>query len=221
MKRLAPGVWRLKEAPRPLINVYLAEDVLIDAGRRWDRKRIFAELDGVEISAVALTHVHPDHQGCAKYVCDARGVPLACHAGDVEAMEGRRKVRGTDDLLSRFYDRIWTGPPHKVDRVLEEGDEIAGFRVVHAPGHAPGEVIFFRDSDRVAICGDVVRNMSYLTTLAGVREPPDALTPDPPENRRSIQKLAALEPSLILPGHGPAITDMAAFGHFVAALPVD
>ena len=46
-----------------------------------------------------------------------------------------------------------------------EGDEVAGFRVVHAPGHARGEVIFFRDSDRVAICGDVIRNMSYATAL--------------------------------------------------------
>jgi hydroxyacylglutathione hydrolase len=221
MKRLAPGVWRLKEVPRPVINVYLAEDVLIDAGRRWDRKRIFAELEGVEISAVALTHVHPDHQGCAKAVCDARGVPLACHGDDVDAMEGRRSVGATDWWLGRIYDRLWTGPPHKVDRVLAEGDEVAGFRVVHAPGHAPGEVIFFRDSDRVAICGDVIRNMSYLTTLAGVREPPDGLTPDPAENRRSIRKLAALEPSLILPGHGPEVTDIAAFNRFVAALPVD
>jgi hydroxyacylglutathione hydrolase len=221
MKRLAPGVWRLKEAPRPVINVYLAEDVLIDAGRRWDRKRIFAELEGVEISAVALTHVHPDHQGCAKAVCDAREVPLACHAGDVDAMEGRRSVGATDWWLGKIYDRLWTGPPHKVDRVLAEGDEVAGFRVVHAPGHAPGEVIFFRDSDRVAICGDVIRNMSYVTTLAGVREPPDGLTPDPAENRRSIRKLAALEPSLILPGHGPEVTDIAAFNRFAAALPVD
>ena len=221
MKRLAPGVWRLKEVPRPVINVYLAEDVLIDAGRRWDRKRIFAELDGVEISAVALTHVHPDHQGCAKWVCDAKGVPLAVHADDVDAMEGRRSVAATDWWLGKIYDRLWTGPPRKVDRVLAEGDEVAGFRVVHAPGHAPGEVIFFRDSDRVAICGDVIRNMSYLTTLAGVREPPDGLTPDPAENRRSIRKLAALEPSLILPGHGPEVTDIAAFNRFVAALPVD
>ncbi len=44
MKYLAPGVWRLKEVPLPGVNVYLAEDVLIDAGRRWDRRRIFAEL---------------------------------------------------------------------------------------------------------------------------------------------------------------------------------
>jgi hydroxyacylglutathione hydrolase len=221
MKRLAPDVWRLKEFPGPTINVYLAEDVLIDAGRRWDRRRIFAELEGVEISEVALTHVHPDHQGCAKWVCEARGVPLACHADDVDAMEGRRKVGATDWWLGRVYDHLWTGPPHKVDRVLTEGDEVAGFRVVHAPGHAPGEVILFRESDRVTICGDVVRNMSYLTGLPGVRQPPDELTPDPAENRRSIRKLAALEPSLVLPGHGPAITDMDELARFTAALPVD
>jgi hydroxyacylglutathione hydrolase len=221
MKRLAPGVWRVKEFPGPTINVYLAENVLIDAGRKWDRKRIFAELEGVEIAELALTHVHPDHQGCAKWVCEAREVPLACHAGDVDAMEGRAPVGSGAALLPRIYDRIWTGPPHTVDRVLAEGDEVAGFRVVHAPGHAPGEVIFFRDSDRVAICGDVVRNMSYATALPGVRQPPDEMTYDPVENRRSIRKLAALEPSLILPGHGPAITDMAKFDAFVAALPVD
>jgi hydroxyacylglutathione hydrolase len=221
MKRLAPGVWRLKELPMPTINVYLAEDVLIDAGRSWDRRRIFGELEGVEISALALTHVHPDHQGSAKAVCDAREVPLAVHADDVDAMEGRRPVGSGAAFIPRLYDKIWTGPPHQVDRVLGEGDEVAGFRVVHAPGHAPGEVIYFRDSDRVAICGDVVRNMSFLTGLPGIRQPPDEMTYDPPENRRSIQKLAALEPSLSLPGHGPAITDMAAFGRFVAALPVD
>src|SRR4029077_12957720 len=88
LKYLAPGVWRLKEIPTPTINVYLAEDVLIDAGRRWDRRRIFSELEGREISMVALTHVHPDHQGVAKDLCEARDVPLACHADDVDAMEG-------------------------------------------------------------------------------------------------------------------------------------
>jgi glyoxylase-like metal-dependent hydrolase (beta-lactamase superfamily II) len=221
MKRLAPGVWRVKELPAPTINVYLAENVLIDAGRRWDRRRIFSQLVGVEIAEVALTHVHPDHQGCAKWVCESRNVPLACHADDVDAMEGRAPVGSGNALIPRIYDRLWTGPPHKVDRVLNEGDEVAGFRVVHAPGHAPGEVIFFRDSDRVAICGDVVRNMSYLTGLPGVRLPPDEMTYDPALNRRSIHKLAALEPSLILPGHGPAITDIDEFTRFVAALPTD
>ena len=223
MKRLAPGVWRIKEFPGPTINVYLAENVLIDAARRWDRRRIFAELKGVEISELALTHVHPDHQGCAKWVCEAREVPLACHSGDVDAMEGRGSVGAprAPIAIKKFEEAFWEGPPHKVDRALAEGDEVAGFRVVHAPGHSPGEVVFFRDSDRVAICGDVVRNISFATGLAGVKEPPDFFNEDSAMNRRSIRKLAALEPSLILPGHGPAITDIAKFNAFVAALPVD
>ena len=124
-----------------------------------------------------------------------------------------------DHPVNRVFERLWAGPPHRVDRVLEEGDEVAGFRVVYAPGHARGEVIFFRDSDRVAICGDVIRNMSFATALPGIKEPPKLFTYDPAENRRSIQKLAALEPSIILPGHGPPVTDIAAFERFVAALP--
>lgn len=220
MKYLAPGVWRLKEIPAPTINVYLAEDVLIDAGRSWDRRRIFAELEGRQISMLALTHVHPDHQGAAKAVCEARGVPLACHAEDVDAMEGRRPVQeaSRSNPVNRFVAKIWQGPPHKVDRVLQEGDEVAGFRVVHTPGHARGHVVFFRESDRVAICGDVIRNMSYATGLPGIKEPPPVFTYDMDENRRSIRKLAELNPSLILPGHGPAVTDMVAFERFVSKL---
>jgi hydroxyacylglutathione hydrolase len=157
----------------------------------------------------------------AKDVCEARGIPLACHADDVDAMEGRRPVQeaAPGNPYNRLIKRIWQGPPHKVDRVLNEGDEVAGFRVVHAPGHARGEVIFFRDSDRVAICGDVIRNMSYATGRPMIAEPPEIFTYDPAENRRSIRKLADLEPALILPGHGPAVTDMARFKRFVAALP--
>jgi hydroxyacylglutathione hydrolase len=221
LKHLAPGVWRLKQFPAPSVNVYLAGDVLIDAGTRWDRGRVFAEIEGRELSMLALTHVHPDHQGVAKDVCEARQIPLACHADDVDAMEGRRPVQeaAPGNPYNRLIKRLWQGPPHRVDRVLHEGDEVADFRVVHAPGHARGEVIYFRDSDRVAICGDVIRNMSYATGLPGIKEPPDVFTYDPVENRRSIHKLAALEPSLILPGHGPVVTDMAAFQRFVLALP--
>jgi glyoxylase-like metal-dependent hydrolase (beta-lactamase superfamily II) len=221
VKLLAPGVWRLKQFPAPSVNVYLAEDVLIDAGTRWDRRRIFSEIEGRDLSMLALTHVHPDHQGVAKDVCEARGIPLACHADDVDAMEGRRPVQeaAPENPFNRLIKRIWQGPPYKVARVLGEGDEVAGFRVAHAPGHARGEVIFFRDSDRVAICGDVIRNMSYATGLPGIKEPPEIFTYDPAENRSSIRKLAELEPRLILPGHGPAVTDMAAFERFVAALP--
>jgi glyoxylase-like metal-dependent hydrolase (beta-lactamase superfamily II) len=202
-----------------VINVYLVDDVLIDAGRRTDRRRIFKQLEDRELSLLALTHAHPDHQGVAKDICEARDIPLACHVEDVDAMEGRRPISPGADLASRLIVRFWEGPPHPVARPLREGDEIAGFRVVHAPGHSPGEVIFFRDSDRVAICGDVIRNLSYLTMRSVIKEPPEAFNYDTAENRRSIRKLAQLRPALILPGHGAAVTDMAKFGRFVANLP--
>jgi hydroxyacylglutathione hydrolase len=221
MKQLADGVLRLAERPAPVINVYLVGDVLIDAGRRWDRRRIFKQLAGRELSMVALTHVHPDHQGVAKDICEARGIPLACHADDVDAMEGRVPVSDTANLASRLIVRFWQGPPYQVDRVLRRGDEVAGFRVIHAPGHSPGEVIYFRDSDRVAICGDVVRNLNYATLRPAIKEPPAAFNVDTAENRRSIRKLAELGPSIILPGHGEAITDIAAFERFVETLPAD
>ena len=207
MKELAAGVWRLSEFPRPTINIYLAGDVLIDAGRTWDAGRIRKQTRDRDLTLLALTHVHPDHQGAAKAVCEERAIPLACHVDDVDAMEGRRPVQEAHrgDFRNRLIRRIWEGPPHEVARPFAEGDEIAGFRVIHAPGHARGEVIFWRESDRVAICGDVVRNMSYATTLPGVREPPEVFTYDVAENRRSIRRLADLKPALTLPGHGPEI----------------
>jgi glyoxylase-like metal-dependent hydrolase (beta-lactamase superfamily II) len=219
MKQVADGVWRLSQRPAPIINVYVVGDVLIDAGRRWDRGRIFKQIEGRDLSLVALTHAHPDHQGVAKDVCEARRIPLACHADDVDAMEGRRPMSADAGLIPRLIERVWGGPPHPVDRVLHEGDEVAGFRVIHAPGHAPGEVIFFRESDRVAICGDVIRNLSYATMRPVILEPPDAFNDDTAENRRSIRKLAGLSPSVILPGHGDAVTDMAAFERFVEGVP--
>lgn len=80
MKQLAAGVWRLAESPRPLINVYLVGDVLIDAGRRWDLNRIRRQISTRQVSLLALTHAHPDHQGWAKALCEERAIPLACHA---------------------------------------------------------------------------------------------------------------------------------------------
>ncbi|MBN8866844.1 MAG: MBL fold metallo-hydrolase [Solirubrobacterales bacterium] len=221
MKTVAPGVERLGQFPLPMVNVYLAGDVLIDAGTTWDRFRIPRQLKGRPLSLLALTHVHPDHQGMAREICRERDIPLACHADDVDAMEGRVPVSGeqvTNALLRRVQSS-WEGPPHQVSRVLEDGDEVAGFRVVHTPGHARGHVVYFRESDGVAICGDVIRNINYATGATGLGEPPTMFTYDPDENRRSIRRLAALNPTVLLPGHGPAVTDMAEFQAWVAALP--
>jgi hypothetical protein len=44
MKCLAPGVWQLSGFPPHAFNVYLAENVLIDAGTRLAKRRIFVSV---------------------------------------------------------------------------------------------------------------------------------------------------------------------------------
>lgn len=218
MRELAPGVLQLRGFNNA-INVYLAEDVLIDAATRLARRRILGQVQDRPLSLLALTHVHSDHQGAAKAVCEARGIPLACHEDDVDAMEGRKPIPQPNPQhpINRIIRACWEGPPHEVGRVLTDGDEVAGFRVVHAPGHAPGEVIYFRESDRVAICGDVVNNVDFLTGRERVGEPPDIFTFDKAQNRESIRKLLALEPSLVCPGHGKPFRDLAGLERLVAS----
>lgn len=221
MKELVRDVWQLGGLPPNGINVYVIGDVLVDAATRRAGRRILKQIEGHEISMLALTHVHPDHQGAVAEVCEKRGIPLACHADDVDAMEGRRPVQevAPGNPMNRMTRRFWEGPPRKVDRVLNEGDEVAGFRVIHAPGHQRGEVIFFRESDRVAIAGDVINTMHIWTGLPGIHEPPTVFTLDPVENRRSIRKLLELRPSLICVGHGAPLRDLGKLERFVEKLP--
>jgi hydroxyacylglutathione hydrolase len=219
LKQLAPDLWQLRGLPPNGINVYLAEDVLIDAATRRAGRRIRRQIEDRPLSMVALTHAHPDHQGAVAEVCEARHVPLACHADDVDGMEGRRPLQPNDHPLNRLGHRFWEGPPRKVDRVLQEGDEVAGFRVIHAPGHSPGEVIFFRDSDRVAIAGDVINTINLWTGLPRIQEPPAMLSSDPAENRRSIGKLLELRPSLVCVGHGPPLREIEKLERLLERLP--
>lgn len=221
MKQLAPDLWQLRGLPPNAINVYVADDVLIDAATRLAGRRILRQLEDRPLSLLALTHVHSDHQGAVVEVCEARGVPLACHADDVDAMEGRRPVQEAhpDNPINKLIGRVWEGPPRKVDRALNEGDEVAGFRVIHAPGHQRGEVIYFRESDRVAIAGDVINTMNVWTGIPGLREPPEMFTLDPGKNRRSIRKLLDLRPSLVCVGHGPPLRELEKLERLVERLP--
>jgi glyoxylase-like metal-dependent hydrolase (beta-lactamase superfamily II) len=206
MREVARGIWQLRGVPRDMFNIYLAGDVLIDAGTRWARGRVFRQLRRRRVSLVALTHCHPDHQGVAAAVCKQFSVPLACHEADVLTMEGRAPM-GPRNWIIRLGERFWSGPPHPVDRVLRDGDELAGFRVVHTPGHTPGHVLFFRESDRVAIAGDVLANINFLTRKPGLREPPFFFSVDRMQNRRSVQTLINLRPNVVCFGHGPPLYD--------------
>jgi hydroxyacylglutathione hydrolase len=207
MQMIAHHVWKLNSNPPDRINTYLVEDVLIDASTRGAAPRILNQLAHVPLSLVALTHCHPDHQGAARQICETRHIPLACHEADVSAMEGRTPMLPRN-LLTLALDTIGGRTTYPVQQVLHDGDEIAGFRVIHLPGHTPGEVIYFREADRVAIVGDVLGNIHFLTGKPGLCEIPGFLTVDREESRRSIRTLAQLRPSTLCFGHGPVLRDM-------------
>ena len=221
MKQLADGVWKLAGFPPNAINAYLLEDVLVDAATRHATRRIVRELRGHELSAHALTHAHPDHQGASRAVCERYGVPFWVGEGDADAAENPKLIgeRQPDHPIAQFFAKTMTGPGHPVDRVLHGGDEVAGFKVIDVPGHSAGHVAFWRESDGVLVLGDVLNNMDVLTAIPGLTEPKPYLTPDPAENRRSAKKLGPLEPKLVLFGHGAPLRDTRKFVDFVAGLP--
>jgi glyoxylase-like metal-dependent hydrolase (beta-lactamase superfamily II) len=209
MTEIAPGVHQLCGFPKYGINWYLVGDVLVDAGGKPDKGRILKQLSGHKVTAHALTHAHPDHQGASHAVCTELGIPFWVHADDVDVAEKPELMlqRQPPKPLNKLMYKMFAGPAHPVDRALVEGDEIAGFQVLHTPGHAKGHVSLWRESDRVLIAGDALNTMHPFLMVRGVREPLDTFTPDPAENRRSIKRLAALEPSLLLVGHGPPVRD--------------
>jgi hydroxyacylglutathione hydrolase len=221
MKELAPGVWSVSAFPIPwAINVYLIEDVVIDASRRQDARRILKQLRGRAIGAHALTHVHPDHNGASKAICEHFGVPYWVGEGDEDAAVNPQLVRERqpNHPITQYFARNWTGPGHPVDRVLREGDEVAGFRVIATPGHSRGHVVFFRESDRVLIVGDVLCNQDSLTGIPGLQFPKNFFTPDPEQNRQSAKKLVDLEPNLVLFGHGRPLRNPRKFTQFLRKL---
>jgi hydroxyacylglutathione hydrolase len=220
VKQLADGVWQLRGFPPNAINVYLIEDVLVDAATRRAGRRIMRELKGRDVSAHALTHAHPDHQGASREVCDKLEIPFWVSERDADAAERPELIRERqpDRAINRLIWKSWAGPGRQVDRRLREGDVVAGFEVLDTPGHSTGHVSYWRESDRVLIAGDVLNNMDVVTGIPGLHEPKRYFTPDPARNRESAKRLGTLEPSLVLLGHGAPIRDTKKFVDFCAGL---
>jgi glyoxylase-like metal-dependent hydrolase (beta-lactamase superfamily II) len=110
-------------------------------------------------------------------------------------------------------------PGVSVARDLNEGDELsAGFTVLDTPGHSPGHQSYWRASDRVLVLGDVLFGQHPLLGIPGLHEPPTVFTVDPALNRESIRRVAALEPSLVVFGHGPPLRDPAKLARFAERL---
>jgi glyoxylase-like metal-dependent hydrolase (beta-lactamase superfamily II) len=90
---------------------------------------------------------------------------------------------------------------------VTEGEEIAGFRVVELPGHAPGLIGLFREEDRLALVSDCVYTIDPQTGIKGAaRVPHPAFNADTEQARDAIRKLAELEPAIAWAGHAEPVS---------------
>ncbi|MDN3671486.1 MBL fold metallo-hydrolase [Flavobacterium branchiarum] len=218
MKKIAEDVYQISLFPRNAINCYLIGDVLIDAGIKSSASIILNALKDKIVTKHVLTHAHADHQGSSKIICETLKIPLWCNALEKASAENGNVTfdyPNPTHLISRFQQKFWAGKGHPVSHTIKEGDQIAGFSVVETPGHSKGHLSFFRKKDSLLIVGDVMTNMNLMTTIVGLNEPPNLFTSDKELNRKSILKLASLEPKILCFGHGPILINNGEFEKFV------
>nr|WP_202885828.1 MBL fold metallo-hydrolase [Kribbella sandramycini] len=194
------------------MNAYLVDDVLVDAGTPAAGRRIVAQLRGRELAAHVVTHAHPDHFGSSHVVCEEFGIPLWAGADDAAAIETATPVPAAG-WLPGLLAKGKMPPPHPVARRLVEGDQVGSFVVLDVPGHSPGHIALWRESDRTLLCGDV------FFRLPKVSAPWNFLTFDVVRNHQAMRRLAALRPALVLFGHGKPLRDPDHLARVAAALP--
>ncbi|HEY2205692.1 MAG TPA: MBL fold metallo-hydrolase [Pseudonocardia sp.] len=209
-EQLADGLFILPTGPGRLMNSYLVGDTVLDSGLRWSGKLIARSLRGATVRAHALTHAHFDHAGSSDWLCRELGVPLFVGAADAEAMATGR-VDSHGGAAVNAFTRLFRTAPHPVERGLKEGDQVGGFDVLEVPGHSPGALAFWRERDRVLLCGDTITNLAGTAKRPRVMAVPGFLDHDTPMNRRSLAKLTDLRPSLVCFGHGPPLADPGLF----------
>ena len=177
------------------------EAAVVDTGFGGDADadRIGAALDDARpgwdgVRHVVITHAHPDHfAGLAEVA--SRAARAALYAGSADLGEiahppGPPGGRLTSD--DSYVRRL---------RAVGDGDEVLGMQVVATPGHTPGHIALFDADSAVLVAGDAL-----LNTADGVLSGSHPLiSVDAAAAADSVRKLAALEPRIILVGHGPPV----------------
>lgn len=215
---IANGVWVVRGGfPMRTMNVYMLADeggvTVFDAGisAMTPAVRVAgARLGGIK--RVVLGHADADHRGAA----GGLDAPIFCHPVERAAAESSEPFREYWDFSKLspharlVYPRLlrsWDGGALNISGTIEEGEDVAGFRVVGLPGHAPGLVGLFRDSDRLALVSDCFYTLDPQTGIkGGPRIPHPAFNADVEQTRSSMRKLASLEPSAAWAGHADPVT---------------
>jgi hydroxyacylglutathione hydrolase len=216
MEKVADGVWLLRGDTRKAMNIYFLEEgdgvVQFDAGTRTMVRKAgaaAAQLGGLR--RIVLGHAHADHRGTAP----ALDAPVHCHPDEVADAESGAAIAPYMDIsalpaparwLYPVLLRRWDGGAVKIAGTVAEDEEIAGFQVIHFPGHAPGQIGLWRESDRLALVSDTI----YLIDSTRLGKPlpeGEASVPHPAwawdhaKAKESVRKLAALEPKVVCAGH--------------------
>jgi hydroxyacylglutathione hydrolase len=217
-ERIGDGVWLLRGGfPARIMNVYFIEDdggvTMFDAGiAAMSTAVVAAGARFGGIKRVVLGHADCDHRGAAPAV-DA---PLYCHPAERDAAESDAPMRDYWDLnklspharvaFPRLFS-AWDGGAVTVAGTIQEGDDVAGFRVIDLPGHAPGLIGLYRESDRLALVSDCFYTLDVQTGRKGpARVPHAAFDLDVEMGRASIRRLADLEPAVVWAGHTDPVT---------------
>ena len=180
-------------------NCYLLTDtdagvsVLVDPGAEPDRLIAAVEKSGSTLEAIWLTHAHLDHIGAIAGLRRRWDVPVYLHPFD----EPLYRMATRQALL---YGVEFEQPP-PTDHPLGDGDVLQigalRFTVLHAPGHAPGHVVFHGHG--LAFVGDCL--------FAGSIGRTDLPLSNPKDLAESLDRIAALPyDTTVYPGHGPATT---------------
>ncbi len=220
LEKVADDVWLLRGDIRHAMNVYFLEEdgglVQFDAGTRGMVKanRAVAEKLG-PIKRIVLGHAHADHRGTA----GAMGVPVFCHPDEVADAENDTPIPAYMNLslvevapVRWIYPTLlkrWDGGAVRIDGIVSEGDEVAGFKVIDLPGHAPGLIGLWRESDRLAIVSDTiyfVDSVKFRPLPPGVGTVPHpAFAWNHQRAKDSLRKLAALDPATVCAGHAEPV----------------
>lgn len=226
---LAPGLSFLCDR---FVNVVFAgapgaadrEWVLVDAGVPGSAGRIRREAAarfgaGSRPSAIILTHGHFDRIGAARTLARDWDVHVHAHELELPFVTGRASYPAPDSragggmmsVLSPLFPRGPFDLGSRVRALPADGSVpgLPGWRWLPTPGHSPGHVSLFRDSDGALIAGDAITTtkpeslVAHLTRRPELHGPPAYLTPDGDEARASVRRLAECSPTVVVAGHGP------------------